>query len=163
VAALLFLHWVDEQDRDRFQSGVVRVDNTMKPSAEAVRQAVAGGCTGSPVSWRHSTTVDGAAATWKPKQGYLFFVKAFEDASFTATATPTKKALKLAKKLKKKLKPVTVRGNVKAYVSTGVKLKGIPYKNASSYTFSVKVTADMNRVRVATSKTKKLQKPDIEL
>jgi hypothetical protein len=162
VAALLFFHWIDETDRDRLQSGLVRADNTVKPGANAVKEAVADGCKGAQITWRHSTPVDGASATWKPKKGYLFFVKAFEDATFTATATPTKKALKLAKKLKKKLKPVTVKGKIKAYVSSGVKLKGIPYKKASSYTFSVKVTADMNRARVTTLKTKKLKKPDIE-
>ena len=78
------------------------------------------------------------------------------------TAKPTKRALALAKKLKKKLKPVTYKGKIKAYVSSGVRLKGIQYKNASSYTFSVKFTADMNQARVKTLKTKKLHKPDIE-
>jgi hypothetical protein len=163
VAALLFFHWIDEQDRDRFQSGVVRVDNTMKPGARAVKEAVEAGCTGPQVSWAHSRKVDGATATWKPKRGFLFFVKAFEDTTFTVTATPTKRALALAKKLKKKkLKPVTYKGKIKAYVSSGVRLKGIQYKNASSYTFSVKFTADMNRARVTTLKTKKLHKPDME-
>jgi hypothetical protein len=162
VAALLFYHWMDESDRDRFQSGLVRIDSTVKPGAVAVKEAVARGCTGPEVSWRHSTRIDGAGATWKPKRGFLFFVRANEDATFKATATPTKRALMLAKKLKKKLKPVTVKGKIKAYVSSGIKLKGITYKKAGSYTFSVKMTADMNAARVMTFKTKKLHRPDRE-
>jgi hypothetical protein len=159
VAALLFFHWIDESDRDRLQSGLVRADKTTKPAAKAVRDAVAAGCTGVEVAWRHSTTVDGASASWKPKAGYLFFVKSFEEAKFTATATPKKNA----KKHNRKLKRITVKGTLKAYVGTGVKFKGITSKTASSYTYSVKVAAAMNPGRIVTLKTKKLQKPDIEL
>src|SRR5439155_13178771 len=159
VAALMFFHWIDESDRDRLQSGLVRADDTMKPSAKAVRDAVSAGCTGAEVTWRHSTAVDGVSATWKPKAGYLFFVKSFEEATFTATATPKKKA----KKLDKRLKPVTAKGTVKAYVGSGVKFKGITIKNASKYTYSVKLAAAMNPGRRLTLKTKNLLKPDIEL
>jgi len=164
VAALLFFHWVDEKTRgpQGFQSGAVRADGSLKPVADAVKNAIAGGCTGSQLAWRHSTTVDGASVTWRPKAGYLFFVRGNEDATFTATATPTKNAVKLAKKLRKKLKPVIVKGKVKAYMVAGVKLKGITYKNSRSYTFSVKVRATMNPARTATRKTKKLLRPDIE-
>jgi hypothetical protein len=163
VAALLFFHWIDEADRDRLQSGLVRADRTMKPAANAVKDAIAGGCAFAYVAWRHSTAVDGASATWKPKSGFLFFAKAFEDATFTATATPTKTALKRAKALKQKLKPVAVKGKVKAYVGSGIKFKGITLKNASSYTYKLKLTASLNPVRTVTLKRKKLQKPDIEL
>ena len=163
VAALLFFHWIDESARDRLQSGLVRADNTMKPSATAVRNAIAGGCTGSAVTWRHSTKVDGATVAWKPKAGFLFFVKSFEEATFTATATPTPRALALAKRLKQKVKKVTIKGRVKAYVGTGVKLKGITLKNARSYTYRVKIAAALNPKRTTTLKTKKLQKPNIEL
>jgi hypothetical protein len=135
----------------------------MKPAANAVRDAIAGGCGFAYVSWRHSSAVDGASATWKPKAGFLFFAKAFEDAAFTATATPTKTALKHAKVLKQKLKPVTVKGKVKAYVGSGIKFKGITLKNAGGYTYTLKLTASLNPVRTVTLKRKKLQKPDIEL
>ena len=98
VAALLFFHWIDEEDRDRLQSGLVRANRTMKPAANAVRDSIQAGCSGGPVQWRHSIKVDGASSTWKPKNGNLFAVKAFEDATFVATATPTKAALKRAKR-----------------------------------------------------------------
>src|ERR1044071_715759 len=162
VAALLFFHWIDESARDRLQSGMVRADYSMKPSANAVKGAIAGGCTGTEVTWRHLTKVDGGTVTWKPKAGFLYFVKASEEATFTTTATPTKNAIKLAKKLGKKLKKITVKGKVKAYVGTGVKFKGITLKkNASSYTYSVKIAAALNAKRTTTLKTKKLQKPNI--
>jgi hypothetical protein len=163
VAALLFFHWIDEADRDRLQSGLVRADRTMKPAANAVRDGIAGGCGAQRVSWRHSTKVEGASATWKPKAGFLFIAKAFEEATFIATATPTKSAAKRAKLLKKKLKAVTVKGKLKAYSGSGIKFKGINIKNASSYTYKLKLTATMNPARTVTLKRKKLQKPDIEL
>ena len=159
VAALLFFHWIDEADRDRLQSGLLRADWTIKPAANAVRDAIAGGCAAAPVRWHHSTTVDGASATWKPKAGYLFFAKASEDATFTATATPTKSALKRAKALKQKLKAVTLKGKLRAYVGHGIKFKAIKLKNASNYTYKVKVTAALNPARTLTLKRKKLQKP----
>jgi hypothetical protein len=163
VAALLFFHWIDEADRDRLQSGLVRVDRTMKPAANAVRDGIAGGCGTQRVAWRHSTKVEGASATWKPKAGFLFIAKAFEEATFIATATPTKSAAKRAKLLKKKLKAVTVKGKLKAYSGSGIKFKGINIKNARSYTYKLKLTATMNPARTVTLKRKKLQKPDIEL
>jgi hypothetical protein len=159
VAALLFFHWIDEADRDRLQSGFLRANRTIKPAANAVRGAIAGGCAAASVGWRHSTTVDGASVMWKPKAGYLFFAKAFEDATFTATATPTKAALKRAKALKQKLKAVTMKGKLKAYVARGIKFKAITLQNASNYTYKVKVTAALNPARTLTLKRKKLQKP----
>ena len=162
VAALLFFHWIDEADRDRLQSGLVRVDRTMKPAASAVRDAITGGCGLKNVSWRHSTKINGASATWKPKSGFLFFAKAFEEATFVATATPTTRALRQAKLLKRKLKPLTVKGKLKAYVGSGIKFRGITIKNAGSYTFKLKLTATMNSTRTVTLKRKKLQRPDRE-
>ena len=158
VAALLFFHWIDEADRDRLQSGLLRADGTMKPAANAVKDAIAGGCAAASVRWRHSTTVDGASVTWKPKAGFLFFAKAFEEATFAATATPTKAALKRARALNQSLKAVTLKGKLKAYVGRGIKFKAIKLKNASNYTYKVKVTAALNSARTLTLQRTKLQK-----
>jgi hypothetical protein len=140
VAALLFFHWVDETDRDRFQSGAIRADDTEKPVVDAVKGAIDAGCTGAAVAWRHSTTVDGATLSVTPKAGYLFFVKANEDATFTATA----------QRMRPKGKPLRVDGKVKAYLGTGVKFPGINLANAASYKFTVKVAAALNPARTAT-------------
>jgi hypothetical protein len=162
VAALLFFHWIDEADRDRLQSGLVRANKGVKPAASMVRDAIGNGCTGGQVGWRHSMTVDGASATWKPKNGFLFTAKAFEEATFVAKATPKTIAVKRAKLLGKKLKAVTVKGTLKAYLSTGIKFKGIRFVNSGNYTYNVKITAAMNAKRTVTLKTKKIKSPDIE-
>ena len=159
VAALLFFHWIDEADRDRLQTGLLRADRTIKPAGNAVKNAIAGGCAAATVRWRHSTTVDGASVTWKPKAGYLFFAKAFEDATFTATATPTKAALKRAKALGQKLKAVTLKGKLKAYVGRGIKFKAIKLTSTGNYTYTVNITAALNPARSSTLNRKKLEKP----
>ena len=152
VAALLFFHWIDEADRDRLQTGLRRADGTIKPAREAVDDAIARGCTAGHVGWRHSTTVAGASVTWKPKAGYLFFAKASEDATFTATATPTRAGLMKAKALEQKLKAVMLKGKLKAYVAHGIKFKAIDLRSASSYSYKVKVTAALNPARTMTLK-----------
>jgi len=157
VAALLFFHWIDEVDRDRLQTGLLRADGTLKPAATAVNDAIAGGCAAAHVGWRHSTTVDGATATWKPKAGYLFFAKASEDATFTATATPTKAALKRAKALKQKMKTASLKGKLKAYLGRGIKFKAINRKDANSYTYEIELAASLNPARTVTLKRTKLQ------
>jgi hypothetical protein len=159
VAALLFFHWIDEADRDRLQTGLRRADGTIKPAAKAVNDAIARGCAGAHVGWRHSTTVAGASVTWKPRAGYLFFAKASEEATFITTATPTKAGLKRAKALKQKLKTLTLRGTLKAYLARGIKFKAIKPKNANSYAYKVKFTATLNPARTVTLKRQKLQKP----
>jgi hypothetical protein len=163
VAALLFFHWIDEADRDRLQSGLVRANRAPKPAANAVRDAIQSGCSGGPVLWTHSLKVDGASSTWKPKNGNLFAVKAFEDATFVATATPTKAAVRLAKRHHQALKPVKFKGKIKAYNATGVRFKGIKFANSRSYTYSVKITATLNTKRSVTLKAKKIKKPDTEI
>ena len=107
--------------------------------------------------------MDGPSSTWKPKNGNLFAVKAFEDATFVATATPSKVAVTRAKKLGQKLRAAKVKGKIKAYNLTGVKFKQVKYANSRSYTYSVKITSTVNPKRAVTLKTKKIKKPDIEL
>ena len=48
VGALLFFHWIDEADRDRLQSGLMRANRAMKPAANAARDSVQAGCCGGP-------------------------------------------------------------------------------------------------------------------
>lgn len=65
IASLSLFHFIDEAQRDRFQSGLVRVDGSKRPAYERVKAALqetAGGtrCPGSQVSWTPATTVVGA-------------------------------------------------------------------------------------------------------
>ncbi len=67
IEALHFFHWIDESDRSGFQSGAFRADGTRRPAFDAIAQAVSdtkGGtfCPGSAVTWKHRTSVVGAAA-----------------------------------------------------------------------------------------------------
>jgi hypothetical protein len=67
VASLNIFHLVDEADRDRFQSGVLRIDRTRKASYALVKAAIASarnGCAGAPVRWRHAASVIGAKASF---------------------------------------------------------------------------------------------------
>jgi hypothetical protein len=148
VAALLFFHWVDETDRDRFQTGALHADDTVKPAAGAVKSAVTAGCAGQQVVWRHSTAVDGATVNTTPKNGYLFFVKANEDATFGVTATPTKKW----RRAHPDAKTLTASGAVKAYVGKGVKLPGVGVGNRVGFRIVVKLAAALNPARTTTLK-----------
>ena len=61
VADFMFFHLVDERDLDRFQSGLLRVDLSHRPSYDAVKGALSSGagCGGSLHRWRHATGVVG--------------------------------------------------------------------------------------------------------
>ena len=70
VESLNFFHFVDEADRDRFQSGLIEVTRGHRASYQAVKDKIAatgGGCTGTPVTWAHATDVLGAKAIFQPE------------------------------------------------------------------------------------------------
>lgn len=61
VATLDFFHLVDEPQLLGFQSGLLRVDDSRRPSYYAVKKAIASARTcAKPHTWRHVTTVIGA-------------------------------------------------------------------------------------------------------
>jgi hypothetical protein len=72
ISALHFLHLVDEADRDRFQSGLLRIDLSPRPSAAAVAAAIPKGCTTGMVTWHHATTVLGPSAGVLRRNGQLY-------------------------------------------------------------------------------------------
>jgi hypothetical protein len=88
VGALHFFHWIDESDRGGFQSGAFRADGTRRPAFDAIAQAIAdtnGGttCPGSAVIWKHTTSVVGAAATFKRLPARAIQASARENAIVT--------------------------------------------------------------------------------
>ncbi len=94
VEAVLFFGLQDEPNLDRWQAGLMRADGSVRPSYASVRAELAasgGNCAGTKRLWRHSTTVDGAKATF-PKVRRLprkvnkwsILARADEDALFTA-------------------------------------------------------------------------------
>lgn len=98
VASLHFFHFLDESDRDRFQTGSIRVDGTPRPSFDAIRKAIADTGSGSRcprqgVLWQPTPGVLGASLAFTPGR-VGFVVTATENATFVggvyrvADATP---------------------------------------------------------------------------
>ena len=94
VDSVLFFGLQDEPNLERWQAGLMRADGTPRPSYNSVKATIAetgGNCAGTMRSWSHSTTVDGAAATF-PKSRRLpsrvsswsFLASADEDSTFQA-------------------------------------------------------------------------------
>jgi cellulase (glycosyl hydrolase family 5) len=162
VASLLIFHWIDETNRrSGFQSGFADISGRIRAAAAAVKSALGGGCTAGQTTWTHSTQVDGASTNnFKSSNGYSFIATANEDASFVATATPKSAASggtggggkpKGKGKGKRNLSGavLTTTGNVKAYLGTGVKFKGMSGP-AGNYTLSITFKAAMNPARQTT-------------
>src|SRR5207248_1701729 len=84
----------DEPNLERWQAGLMRADGTVRPSYDSVRSTIAetgGNCTGALRSWSHSTTVDGADATFRKDRrlpsrvdSWSFLASADEDSLFDA-------------------------------------------------------------------------------
>jgi hypothetical protein len=65
VSDALVFHLIDEVDLNRFQSGLLRVDGSERPSFDSARAAIAAASScGAPHLWTHTTGVLGAAATF---------------------------------------------------------------------------------------------------
>jgi hypothetical protein len=143
VASLHVFMWEDESDRERFQTGVVEADGTVKPAAAAIRATLAAGCTAPTGTWTHSTLVDGARVDWQSRAGYLLFVHADEDATFTVTARPKRPYAK-------RLRTIAVTGSVDAYHGRGVRFPRIPGASRGRYTFTVTFAAESDPVRTIT-------------
>ena len=68
VRTLDLFHLVDEPELLGFQSGLLRVDNSQRPSYAAVKKAIAAAGTCPTLhAWKHTTTVIGAKGVWNVK------------------------------------------------------------------------------------------------
>jgi hypothetical protein len=165
VKDALVLHLVDEVDLGRFQSGIMRIDFSERPSYGAVRTAIAaaGGCK-TPVSWTHTTGVVGAKAIFD-KRDYHAKISVF---GFSATAAEEANAKagifrvsgpdsppssdEVARSLtqaKGPLRPVaTVSKLVKAGYTPRLEFRG--RLQPGYYVFGIRLTAAMNPRRSQT-------------
>ena len=94
VDSVLFFGLQDEPNLERWQAGLMRADGTARPSYDAVKATIAethGDCSGAMRSWRHSTVVDGAKATFRRDRrlpsrvdSWSFLASVEEDAVFDA-------------------------------------------------------------------------------
>lgn len=99
IAEVNFFGFYDDSVRDTgFQAALHRVDGTPRPSAEAVRRAVADtaaqGCTPPRPPWKPATTVAGARVVSTSRSGAKLTVRlgAGEDANVVACALPAVRA-----------------------------------------------------------------------
>jgi hypothetical protein len=175
VRSLSFFHLIDEQDLDRWQSGLMRRDDSKRPSYTAVKNAIAqtqGRCALTPPGWLHQTTISGAAVQF----GYLGSAKSQSNRLWRFRATAQEDALykagvfrvasgKLTAKAKKAIakslanarsKPLLgAKGTVLAYKSKLVALPKQKLKRTGWYAYGIRLAAAMNpqqRVLVAVSK-----------
>ena len=94
VEDVLFFGFQDEPNLDRWQAGLVRADGSVRPSYASVRAEIAangGNCPDTMRVWHHSTSVEGAKATFPklrrlPRRVHKWSIlaSADEDAFFTA-------------------------------------------------------------------------------
>jgi hypothetical protein len=68
VTAIDFLHLIDDRDLVHYQSGLLRVDGSARPSYAAVRSAIQAPC-GAQKPWTHSNAVLAPVANFDPGDG----------------------------------------------------------------------------------------------
>jgi hypothetical protein len=166
VRSLSFFHLVDERDLDRWQSGLMRIDGTKRPSYTAVKTAIAqthGQCALTPPGWQRTTTVTGAAVQF----GFLtrrsarnriwrFRATAQENATWSAgifrlgkpKVSPAARRAVLHALASPRAKPLLrTKGTAKAYASTLVKLQKRGLKRGGWYVYGVRLASAMNAQR----------------
>jgi hypothetical protein len=158
VASLNIFHLVDEADRDRFQSGVLRIDRTRKASYALVKAAIASarnGCAGAPVRWRHAASVIGAKASFgraAAKGARGFGVTAREGAAYSAGIFRAGSAGQAERALSGRAagaRPLLrTAGTLKAFTKPAIRFRG---KLAPGrYVYAVRLRAETNASRTAT-------------
>ena len=171
VRSLSFFHLVDEQPLDRWQSGLLRLDDSKRPSYTSVKNAIAqtqGKCALTPPGWSHTTTVNGATVAF----GYLGSPKGWnnklwrfrttvqEDASYKAgvfklgsrkLTTKAKKAVLKALANPKSKPLLGATGTAPAYKSKLVALPKKTLKRSGWYVYGIRLAAEMNPQRAYVS------------
>jgi hypothetical protein len=171
VRSLLFFNMVDEPDLDRWQSGLIRADWTLRPSYNIVRSAILGGstrCNRRPVVWRHARTVvnpkvkfpDAKRRRRGRETAWTFSAQAEEGATYAAGLFPAAKAGALPAsrraQITRALRGRRLRG---ASLKTRGKIVGgwarivrMPKRRLKPgyYAFAIRLAAEMNPVRTTT-------------
>ncbi len=155
VQTLDLFYLVDEPLLLGFQSGLLRVDNSPRPSYAAVQRAIAAaGTCAAPQAWRHATTVLGARGMFnvepKPAAQRVFWAKvatgeeARAETGIFAAASGTPGAASLRRSLGGGLSGalMELRGLVKANSTRSFKFRG--QLAPGRYVFAALVRATMN-------------------
>jgi hypothetical protein len=165
VTDAMVFHLVDEADLSRFQTGLLRIDGSERPSYGAMREAIAAaGSCAVPVVWTHATGVVGATAIFgernHPARRAIFgiSVTAGEDAEARAGIfrVDGPRARPAAAKLERSL---SAAGRSPAAIRSAEKTVRAGYKprlefrgrlKPGHYVFGVRLTAAMNPARSQT-------------
>jgi hypothetical protein len=171
VRSLLFFNMVDEPDLDRWQSGLLRADWTLRPSYNIVKGAIgarATRCNRRPVVWRHALNVVDAKVKFpdakRPRRqretAWTFKARAEEGATFTAALFPAKKQGVLPAaaraRITRNLRGARVRGAVLKgrgkIVGGWARIVRLPKKRLKPgyYAFGIRLAAETNPVRTTT-------------
>jgi hypothetical protein len=165
VRSMLYYGLVDEPDLERWQAGLIRADQTRRPSFTTVRSALSRGlarCRGRAKTWRHTTKLTGATARFGERRRSgsdtnWSFVAASEEASTFKAAmyrlpgrhfsAAQRKRLSAAVGRKRSPKPVfSARGLGRAHNGTFIRF---PRKRLAPgrYVFAIRMSAEMNPAR----------------
>ena len=167
VRSLSFFHLIDERDLDRWQSGLLRIDDSKRASYNAVKTTIAqthGDCALTPPGWLHTTTITGGTVQFGVLIGkrstrnriWRFRATAQEDATYTAgifrvaagKLSPNARRAVLRALANPRAKPLLgVKGTVKAYSSGLVKLQRRGLKRSGWYVYGIRLAAAMNPQR----------------
>lgn len=168
ISALYLLHLQDDPDLERFQSGLLRADGSLRPAFAAVRTAVVRarrGCAGKRVVWRHATRVIGMRAAFgvtsrpslRTRSSWGFKVTAGEEALYRgAIYRAPATARVLARSLATQRLPgalATATGRVRSGWSPRLTFKGRRLR-PGRYVYAVQLRASMNprRTKVLVSR-----------
>jgi hypothetical protein len=160
VASLDFFHMIDETNLIRWQSGLLRVDGSLKPSYDAVKAAIAetkAGCPFSPTRWRHVSTVIGSKVAFrsaKPPAARSLWTTAEEEAMYRAGILRLSSSKRLGANGLKRLAGLLSRANapqlalktggkLKAYESRTIRFPRKTLKNGY-YVYGLRLAATMN-------------------
>jgi hypothetical protein len=162
VRSLLFFGLIDEPILDRWQAALVRADGTRRPAYGVVKDTIAqtgGRCTARARTWRHTTTVLGARATFPRgrllpagRRSFSFRIRADEGARFRAGIFRVPRRLHrrgIARSLARAGGVLRAGGSAAAYRTKLVRLSGRALK-PGSYVFGVRIEAETNPKRTAT-------------
>jgi hypothetical protein len=152
VEAVLFFGLQDEPNLDRWQAGLIRADGSLRPSYGTVKAEIAetgGKCVGPMRPWHHSTTVDGAKATFRkvrrlPRsvRSWNFLASANEDALFDAGIYRVTRGRK-----RLKARTLTKSGRLEAYKTRYVRFAARRLR-PGKYVYSIRIRAEASAKRV---------------
>jgi hypothetical protein len=171
VRSLLFFNLVDEPDLERWQSGLLRADWTLRPSYNIVKGAIGARstrCNRRPVVWRHALNVVAAKVKFpdakRPRRGretaWTFSASAEEGATYTAALFPAAKQGVLPAATRARVTRALRGGRVRGAALTGrgkivggwARIVRLPKKRLKPgyYAFAIRLAAEMNPARTTT-------------